>query len=274
MKTCFYTPYASCRSWREMIDLSVEHEFDCLEFFTNMELAEPDPEAARRLRAYADEKGIKACCLSSFVNLTGDDSALQISREKGFAEVAAILGAPFLHHTICCDFQHPEQALSRKEEFFEKGVAAVREIYDHAQKSGIRTIYEDQAFLFNGIAGFDRFLKVVDRPVGVVADFGNIRQMDEEILAFIKAYAPRIVHVHLKDSVLHSADATPPRGAYPTVSGKWIEEVILGTGTVPNREGIALLKEWGYDGICSIEWNSVDGALRSSVVERVRSWME
>ena len=240
MKTCFYTPHSACRSWREMIDLSAEYGFDCLEFFTNMELSEPDPDAARKLRAYADKKGIKACCLSSFVNLTGEDSEHQTARMK---------------------------------EFFEKGVAAVREIYDYARKFGVRTVYEDQAFLFNGVAGFDRFLQAVDRPVGVVADFGNIRQMDEEILDFIKAYAPRIVHAHLKDSLLHPADATPPKGAYPTVSGKWIQEVVPGTGTGPNREGIVLLKELGYDGICSIEWNSVDGALRSSVVDRVRSWM-
>ncbi len=273
MKTCFYTPFAECKSWKEMIDASVECGLDCLEMFTSLELSEPDLETAKQLRAYADGKGISICCLSCFIDLTGDDREKQIQRAKGFTEVAAILGSAYFHHTICPDFLHPEAVECCREELFEKGVLAVREIYDHGQTVGVRTVYEDQAFIFNGVEGFGRFLDAVDRPVGVVADFGNIRQKDEEVLNFIRRFFPRIVHAHLKDSVLHPAGSPQPKGGYPTQSWKWIEEVVPGSGTVPNGEGIALLKELGYDGICSIEWNTPDKALRKQVVDTVRGWM-
>lgn len=273
MKTCFYNRPRGF-TWMDMVDLSAEYGFDCLELFTSGEFAEPDPEYAKKFRKYADERGVKICCLSSFVDLTGDDSPRQVERMKGFAEVAALVGSPYLHHTVCCDFEHPEKVLRRKDELFAKGVAAVREIFDHAQKYGVRAIYEDQAFLFNGLEGFGKFLAAVERPVGVVADFGNIRQMDEEILDFIRAFAPQIVHVHLKDSCLHGACCLPPKGAYPTKSGRLIQEVVPGTGTVPLREGIALLKEIGYDGVCSLEWNTPDAGLRKTVVDRVKDWIK
>ncbi len=273
MKTCFYNRPSGAVSWMDMVDLSAEYGFDCLEIFTSGEFSQPDREFAHRFREYADEKGIKICCLSSFVDITGGDSREQVSRMKCFAEIAAVLGSPYLHHTICPDFEHPETVFGRREESFAKGVAGVREIFDHAQKIGVRTIYEDQAFIFNGLQGFGAFLETVDRPVGVVADFGNIRQQDEEILDFIKKFAHSIVHVHLKDSVLHPAGTTPPKGSYPTKSGRIIEEVAPGTGTVPLGEGIALLKELGYDGVCSLEWNTTDDTLRDTVVERVKGWL-
>lgn len=273
MKTCFYNRPRGF-TWMDMVDLSVEYGFDCLELFTSGEFAEPDLKYAEKFRKYADERGVGICCFSSFVDLTGDDSARQVERMKAFAEVAATVGSPFLHHTVCCDFAHPERILRRRDALFAKGVAGVREIFDHAQKYGVRAVYENQAFVFNGLEGFRGFLAAVERPVGVVADFGNIRQMDEEIPDFIRAFAPQIVHAHLKDSRLHGACCLPPEGAYPTKSGRWIEEVAPGTGTVPNREGIALLKEIGFDGVCSIEWNTSDAGLRKIVVDRVRDWMK
>ncbi len=274
MNCCFYIMPQEIRSWLEIVDLAAAQGMDRLELFTNREFAEPNPEFAKKFRAYADAKGISVCCLSTSSDLTGPEAEENIRRVKAFAEVAAILGSPFLHHTVCPEYRDPHKVLSNREPLFAKGLAAIREIFDHAQTFGVRTIYEDQGFLFNGLNGIGRLLAEVDRPVGLVADFGNIRQIDEEILSFIQAYSDRIAHVHLKDSILSPAAPVTSSYGYPTLNGKWVQEVEPGTGTVPLAEGIALLKERGYKGAYSIEFAAADPALRKTIVDRIAAWTE
>ncbi len=274
MNCCFYSTPQNITSWLDMVDLAAEFGMDKLELFTRLDFAEPDPEFAKKFRAYADEKGVSICCLSTSQDLTGPDAEKNIARVKAFAEIAAILGCPYLHHTVCPEYRDKEKVDTRKDELFAKGIAAIREIYDHAQTFGIRTIYEDQGFLFNGLEGFNRLLKEVERPVGIVADFGNIRQLDEEILPLLQACFPQIAHVHLKDSVILPAQPEDSGYGYPTRDGKWVQEVEPGTGTVPLTEGIALLKELGYRGAYSIEFATTDPTLRQKVVERIAAWTE
>ncbi len=273
MNCCFYNTPQTVTSWYQMVDLAAEYGMDKLELFTRLDFAQPDPEVAKKIREYADRKGVSICCLSTSQDLTGAEGEQNIARVMAYAEIAALLGSPYLHHTVCPEYRDATKVLCRREEFFTKGVEAVRRITDHAQRYGITTIYEDQGFLFNGLEGFGRLLAEVDRPIGMVADFGNIRQMDEEILPLIRAYHQKIYHVHLKDSVILPAQPSNTFG-YPTVNGKWVQEVEPGTGTVPLAEGIALLKELGYKGAYSIEFATTDPAICRRVVDRVAEMTE
>ncbi len=272
MKTCFYTPSAAQASWFDMVDLSARYGFDSLEIFADREFSEPDWEFAKKFKQYADEKGVKICCFSVFADLTGPDAERQIPRLKGFAEVAALVGSPLLHHTVCPNFQDSAYVEQHREELWAKSLAAVAEVYDYAKDCcHIHTAIEDQGFLLNGVGNFSAFLAQVGRNVRVVADFGNIRQADQEILPFLRAFAPRIAHVHLKESVLHNQRVPH---SYPTKSGQWIEEVLPGTGTVPLKEGIDLLRHLGYRGICSLEWNSPDEALLAQGVDCIKNLLK
>ncbi len=272
MKICLYSPSAAQPSWFDMVDLSARCGFDTLEIFADREFSEPDWEFAKKFKQYADQKGVKICCFSVFSDLTGPDAEAQIKRMKDFAEVAALVGSPLLHHTVCPNFKDPAPVEQNREDLWEKSLASVREIYDYAKDCcHIHTAIEDQGFLLNGVGNFSAFLAQVGRNVRVVADFGNIRQADQEILPFIRAFAPRIAHVHLKDSVLHDQKVSH---SYPTKTGRWIEEVTPGTGTVPLKEGIELLRQVGYNGICSLEWNSEDDALLQKTMGYVKDLLK
>ncbi len=274
MNCCFYSTPSTVTSWFEMVDLAAEYGMDQLELFTRLDFAEPDPEFAKKFRAYADEKGVSICCLSTSQDLTGSEGERNIARVKAFAEIARILGSPYLHHTLCPEYRNSKLIADQKEALFAKGISALREISDHAQAFGVSTIYEDQGFLFNGVANIGRLLEEADRPIGIVADFGNIRQADEEILPLIQAYSNQIRHVHLKDSVVLPQPPSESAYGYPSLSGKWIREVEPGTGTVPLAEGIALLKKLGYRGAYSIEFATTDPALRRRVVDRIAAWTD
>lgn len=253
-KLAFYNkPFPRINSFYDLIDTAVEYGLPAYEGFCHMELAEPDVEAAQNIRAYADEKGVVCCCFSVYANITGDDAETQVERMKGFADVAAVLGAPFIHHTVA---PQPKEAVADpavREAMFWLGVEGIRSIYDHAIQKGVRAVYEDQAFIFNGLEGFGRLLKEVDRDIGIVADFGNIYQMNETIEPFIEAYGKRVVHVHFKD--MRPADKDDPT-AYPTVGDNFVAETEFGTGTVNFEAAVAALRKFGYDGYYGLEYGA------------------
>jgi len=102
-KLCFYTPpFPHVKSYYDMIDTSVQYGFDSLEGFCCFEFATPDVEAAKRIKEYADSKNIKFSCFSVFTHFAAGEE--NIKKLKGYADVAKILGSPYLHHTIVGEF--------------------------------------------------------------------------------------------------------------------------------------------------------------------------
>lgn len=247
----YIQPFPRIDSYYKLIDLAADHGMETVEGFCHMELTEPDTDEAARIRAYADQKGIRFCCFSVFCNIVGEDRDKEIQRLKRFVDVAAILGSPYIHHTIAGEIFDPNRVLPIRDQLFERGINGVREIYDYAAAKNIRAIYEDQGFLFNGVNNFLRFLNEVDRPVGVVADFGNICEVGESVTDFIKACGDRVCHVHLKDVVI--VDKAPGEECVTTLDGRKFLEVPIGTGSVDFPTAMRLLKENGYTGYYALE---------------------
>lgn len=254
-KFCLYIPpLSSIGSYLEMVDYAADHGIHQLETLNILELSTPDLEFAKKLRAYADTKGVSFPCVSVGMDLVGEDTHEAIEAVKRYADIAKILGSPYLHHTIALNFSDPELAKQNYQCFFARGIAAVREIFDYAASLGIRTIYEDQGFVFNGKENFTRFLKEVDRDVGVVADFGNIQFVDEAVEHFIPAAAQRIVHVHVKDYlVTDSSTREILPGEYTSQGGRYLGCCLVGQGSVHMDAAFQALRAIGYQGAVSLE---------------------
>ncbi|MBE7030463.1 MAG: sugar phosphate isomerase/epimerase [Ruminococcaceae bacterium] len=250
-RICFYAqPFHGISSYCDMVDAAVQYQLAGVEGFSQFEFSVPDVKAAMKVKKYADEKHIKFPCFSVYINLVGEDFEQMLARIKGYAEVAAALGSPYLHHTIAANCSEPAEVLPYKEELYARGVECVREVYDYAKTLGVKTIYEDQGYIFNGVKGFGRFLDEVNRDVGVVADFGNIYQSHDTIEDFIRAFADRVVHAHIKDVAL-----TVEQGPYglKTLSDRYFNETPIGMGEVDIPGAINLLKQAGYQGYYGIE---------------------
>ena len=248
--TVYAPPYPRLKSYRDVVDFACENGFSSVEPFCMFEFDSPDVEEAKKLKEYADEKGIVFPCFSVYETIMDKDIKSVTERLKGFAEVSAALGSPFLHHTIVGQTQNPDAVLARKDELLNAGIDVVRQVYDYAQTLGVRTVYEDQGFIFNGVDGFGEFLDKVDRNVGVVADFGNIYQTCDTIEDFVKAFHDKVVHAHIKDIVLIDDEKSGP----PSLTGKFMKAVEVGTGDVDCKGVIDLLKSYGYDGYYGIEY--------------------
>lgn len=252
---CLYMPpLSSITTYREMVDYAAAHGVTKLETLNILDLSTPDPEVAKDLKAYADSKGISFPCVSVGLSLVDDDREEAIEAVKRYADIAKILGSPYLHHTIALNFSEPQKIAENFELFYARGIAAVREIYDYARTLGIRTIYEDQGFLFNGRSTFARFLKEVERDVGVVADFGNIQFVDENVEAFIPAFADRIVHVHAKDYAVTPGNSREiESGEYTSRGGNYLKGCLIGQGSVHTEAAFKALQAMGYKGFVALE---------------------
>ena len=258
-KFCLYgPPLSAMRSYFEMVDYAAVHGICQLETLNIFELSTPDLEFTRKLRAYADSKGITFPCVSVGIDLVGDDSRQAIEKLKQYAPIAKVLGSPVLHHTIALNFSDPKLTADNFDTFYSRGLAAVREVYDYAATLGIRTIYEDQGFLFNGRKNFARFLQDVDRNVGIVADFGNIQFVDEHVEGFISAFADRIVHVHVKDyQVTPGASREKYSDEYISKGRNYLRGCLIGDGSVHTEDAFRQLQAIGYHGAVSLEGDPI-----------------
>ena len=256
---CLYMPpLTSIASYHEMVDYAAAHGITQLETLNILDLSTPDFEVAKKLKAYASEKGITFPCVSVGISLVDDDRSKAIETLKRYADVAKILGSPFLHHTIALNFSEPQFMADHFELFYQRGLEAVREVFDYAATLGIRTIYEDQGFLFNGRKTFTRFLSEVDRNVGVVADFGNIQFVDEDVEDFIPAFSDRIVHVHVKDYLVTPGGSRNPHpDEYTSRGGNYLKGCLIGTGSVNTGAAFAALRAIGYTGALALEGDPI-----------------
>lgn len=252
--TLYARPRANMTSWFQMVDYCVEKGIQNLETLSVLELSSPDVEFAKELKSYASSKGIQIVCVSVGGELVGDDEENRVARMKGYADVAKILGSKYLHHTIVFNFWDPDTILANKEELFARGIRCAREVFDYAKSLGVQAVCEEQGYIFNGIEGYGRFLKTVEKPYGTVADFGNIRQAEDTIEDFIDVYAPYVRHVHLKDVTITPQEARPiGKNEFLTVNKNYMANAIWGQGDVNMEAGIKALQKAGYTGYYAIE---------------------
>ena len=268
MKTSVYSLPDERMNYFEAVDYAKKTGAAAIEPFASRDFAAPDVEMAKRLAGYAGEKGVKISCFSMMADVVTGDVQAETERLKRYADVAAAMGSPLLHHTLIPYLDFSVCSLPFKE-VLRRTVRAVREVYDYAEQKGVKCAYEDQGFYFNGVQRFDDFLGEAEREVGVVADFGNILFAGETPEAFVGRFAGRVVHVHAKDYLQKDGRwPNPGEGWYVSRDGGYLRGTIIGHGVVPVRQCVNALKRAGYDGFLTLEYKGyedIDFAMNASI---------
>jgi len=245
-------------TFMQAVDYAKEKGLYAIEPFPAHEFKTPDVEAAKRVKAYADEQGVKICCFSMGVTIIGDGAKEQIASLKKYSEVAAALGSPYLHHTIALVINHNYRAVPFKL-LLSEAVEGIREVYDYAEQFGVKTIYEDQGYYFNGCERFELLLNEVNRDIGVNADLGNIYFVGEKPEDFVGRFAPFIKHVHLKDYIFKSGDKLfPGEEWYKTRGGDYLRGTVVGHGIVDYGKIFRILNGRNYDGCYCVEYDGLE----------------
>jgi inosose dehydratase len=135
-----------------------------------------------------------------------------------------------------------------------------------ARELGVELLLEPHGELTDTVEGMGAILDALGNEdvVGVNLDTGNSWLGGGEPLEFVKAFGPRIKHVHWKDM---GEEWVPKRG---TQFGCGMGMIPLGDGVVGVRAVVDALLEAGFDGPTTLEVAGPENVLKSA--ERLREW--
>lgn len=246
----------------ERIELAREMGFDGIEF------AEINPEGAdklehaRALRAYAQKLGIEISNYAigaDFINRDIDD---EIERLKHEVDIAAALGVKTMRHDASGG---PEGERFSKTGFkkylpiLAKGCKAVTE---YAKTQGIKTSVENHGFYCQQSDRVEALMKAVDdENFGWLVDIGNFMCADEASLEAVRVGVNYMVCAHVKDFYFVPAGEEKPDGFFDTRDGNHLCGSVLGDGVVPVRECVQMIKNSGYDGWVTLEYEGMESPL-------------
>lgn len=227
---------------------------------------------AEQIRKKAEEVGIEVSNYSILANLLQDNDheyEKEIKRIMHEVDIANILGVKFMRHDIS-SFRRPmsENTIIHFEKDLPKMVEACRQIADYAAKYGITTTVENHGFYVNGGDRVLRLINEVNRPnYKCTLDVGNFLCVDEDPLANIKKLLPHTVVIHMKDFYWRPSHRNPGTAIpfhcsggvwFPTASGNYIRGSIVGYGDLDIWEIVKTIKNSGFDGFITIEFEGLE----------------
>jgi inosose dehydratase len=189
-----------------------------------------------------------------------DDAALraEVERVKREVDVARSLGVARMRHDAAwlppaeCGIERFDRELARMAD-------ACREIADHAARFGITTSVENHGYFVQASDRVKRLVLAVDRPnFRTTLDVGNFICVDEDPVAGVRSNVGIASHVHVKDFHLKPFTADPGEGWNPSLFGNLWRGAILGHGDVDVRAAVKVIKEAGYDGCISVEFEGME----------------
>ncbi len=247
----------------QLIALAKEMGFDGIEF---AEIHAPEGECklsyAKRLREEAEKHEIDIVAYCIGANLLYDTEK-EIERLKGEVDVCEALGCHVMRHDATGGYNDEDK---KKGMGFNNALPVIVEGYkavtEYARTKGVKTCIENHGFfaqdservaaIINGV-GSDNF--------GALVDIGNFLCADEDPAKAVGNVAGYAVHVHAKD--FHFKKGTvfvPSDGFFMTRGGNFLRGAIIGHGAVPVVQCLRILKNSGYNGFVTVEFEGMEEA--------------
>ena len=220
-------------------------------------------EYARKLREEADRLQFPIASFvfgADLINGTeGRSPEQEVEYVKSMVDIGQILGVPVIRHDVLyslgeyADFYALLRVLSDR----------VRRVTEYAAGKGIRTSVENHGFICQDPDRCVALYKAVDHPnFGLLCDIGNFLCADAEPAAAVSVVAPYAVFAHAKDFYVKCADDTDPgRGFFKSRGGNYLKGTIIGHGNVPVVQCLQILKDAGYEGFLSLEFEGMEDTI-------------
>ncbi len=240
-----------------------EMGFDGIEF-TDLaaDTLEEQLQLAEKIASEAKRLGIEIVAYTIAANLyydTKEESEREVERLKGQLRVAKALGAPIMRHDVCWSLG--KSGSSRSFDLMLPTMAEnARAVTEYAETLGIRTCSENHGYISQDSDRVERLFNAVAHDnFGLLVDMGNFICVDENPATAVSRVAPYAIHAHAKDF-----DVGPTRGCgrvNRTRGGSFWRGVTIGDGVVPVKQCLDILKNAGYDGYVSIEYEGWDDCI-------------
>lgn len=242
-----------------------------------------NPDLADEVRDKAASLGLVLSNYSmpaNFVHEHEEDFEAEVVRLKQHVDLLVRMGIKSMRHDVVL-FKLPleETDISHFNKCLPQIVRGSRMIADYASQFGITTNVENHGW---GVQHSDRVqqvLELVDRPnFKTVLDIGNFMCVDELSLVGTAKNLPFASIVHVKDFYYRPYYEDPGEGRwFKSVHGNFLRGSIFGQGDLPVRAILKLIKQSGYDGYVTLEFEGMEEskeATRIGLGNLIRLWHE
>jgi len=212
---------------------------------------------------------------ANFLTDTEEARQAEIARVKREVEVAAALGVTRMRHDAGSR-PREETSTARFEADFPGLVDACRDVADHACRYGIVTSVENHGYHMQASERVHRLVLAVDREnFRTTIDIGNFLCADEDPIAAVKNNIGIASMVHFKDFYRRAPGSDPGAGWFPSRAGYHLRGAIVGQGDIPIPAVAAIVRESGFDGFVSLEFEGLEDCREGSRIglENLRRYL-
>lgn len=245
-----------------LIALAKEMGFDGIEF------AEIHPEEgytpfewAEKLRWEAEKHEIEIVAYAIGADLVNNTDA-EIARLKNEIDVCAALGCKLMRHDAGWGYAKEGRCQRGFNNALPDIIRGYKAVTEYAKTKGIRTCIENHGLFCQDSVRVEAIINgVSDSNFGALVDIGNFLCADENPAVAVGNVAPYAFHVHCKDFHFKSgSDYIPPNGFFMTRGGNFLRGAIIGHGVVPVKQCLKILKNAGYNGYLTVEFEGMEYA--------------
>ena len=224
------------------------------------DLAE-DPGLTDAILKKASEVVLELCCSTipaQFLNLSEEAYESEIKRVMTHVDIAKKLGITRMRHDA--GFRPiPETSVKQFEEDLPKMVTACRQVADYAAQHGITTSLENHGYHVQNSERVARLIHTVNRPnYRWTVDIGNFLCVDEDPVAAVKKAMPLASMIHFKDFYIRRTCRGMGEGWFGTAAGNQLRGSIVGQGDIDIPAVLKVIKDSGYDGYLSVEFEGME----------------
>lgn len=238
---------------------------------------------ADQIRERAKELNLELSAYSlpaNFIQETQEAFEEEIERLKKHVDIVHRLGIKIMRHDVTAFSLQPEEmTIHYFEEHFSKLVEGSQLIADYAAQFDITTTIENHGFNVQSSDRVQRIIHGVNREnFKTTLDIGNFLCVDEDPLVGVRKNIKYAATVHFKDFYIRPFYENPGSGDwFRTVNKNYLRGAIVGHGDINIREIVKLVKESGYDGFVTVEFEGMEDCKMGSKIgmENVkRFWNE
>ena len=247
----------------ELIALAKEMGFDGIEF---AEINPPEGtdklQYAALLKEEAEKHEIEIVAYAIGANLLYNTDE-EIERLKKEVDVCEALGCKTMRHDATGGYREEDKkaglGFNNALPVIVRGYKAVTE---YAKTKGIKPCIENHGFFAQDSARVEAIINGVnDENFGALVDIGNFLCADEDPAKAVGNVAPYAIHVHAKDFIVKNGNEfIPPDGFFMTRGGNFLKGAIIGHGAVPVIQCLRILKNAGYNGYVTVEFEGMENA--------------
>lgn len=220
---------------------------------------------AEMIREESEKLSLPVTAYTISANLLNDCGVdAEVERICRKVDVAKILGAGNLRHDAAWGMPDNQKSYTGFEQVVPLLADGCRKVTEYAANQGITTMVENHGFFCQESERVEKLITSVGHPnFGVLLDMGNFACADENSATAAGRLAPYIKHVHAKDFHIKSGNGlNPGKGFFKSRGGNYLRGAVIGHGDIPVFQCLSIIKNSGYDGWVSIEFEGIESCVK------------